>query len=179
MYAALKECQRRPAITPPLLYPHEHSPVHVPPICMPPGYAASAASAEGEFTLAGPSMIMWPPGRPAFAYIRAKSAAGEEATKFVTGVLPSMREPPTICFTTPSCKSMQGRKRMETDVDIDQDACFENLTLSLNVFQENRIEKMLRLCQCYKCNDIVVFKKRNSQNYSTARATGEKVVYRA
>ena len=48
----------------------------------------------------------------------AKASAGAAAMKFVTGASPpaSRSVPPTICFTTPLCRSMHGRKRIRAGV---------------------------------------------------------------
>src|SRR5579859_6212455 len=78
-----------------------------PPICMPPGKAASAGRAWLSFP--GPSMMTWPPLSPSRLYNPANHAAGFSETKFVRKSAGAPSVPPTICFTLPSCRSMQGR----------------------------------------------------------------------
>ena len=78
-----------------------------PPTWRPPGHAARASRAAR--LLPGPSLITWPPCRPSLRYKSAYHAAPRSETKLVRREAPScVREPPTICFTRPSCKSMHG-----------------------------------------------------------------------
>lgn len=78
-----------------------------PPTWRPPGHAARASRAARS--LPGPSLITWPPCRPSLRYKSAYHAAPRSETKLVRREAPScVREPPTICFTRPSCKSMHG-----------------------------------------------------------------------
>ena len=84
------------------------SAVTPPPTCSPPGQAASASRAASSLPL--PSLITWPPRRLSRRYSSANQAGGFSETKWVRsafGWLSSM-EPPTICFTLPSCRSMHG-----------------------------------------------------------------------
>ena len=93
---------------PALIHSAALSAVTPPPICSPPGQAPSASRAASS--LPWPSLITWPPHRSSRRYNRANQAGGLPETKLVrseSGWL-SSTEPPTICLTLPSCRSMHG-----------------------------------------------------------------------
>lgn len=82
-----------------------------PPTCKYCGHSFSASSAA--FSFPGPSMITWAPVRWRSLYNVAKCLAGSVDTWFVLRLEGfSLNVPPTICFTWPECKSMQGLNRV-------------------------------------------------------------------
>lgn len=82
-----------------------------PPTCRPPGHAFNASFAATSFP--PPSIITWAPSSSLSLYSRAKCSAECWDTWFVWRAVDELsRVPPTICFTWPAWRSMQGRKRV-------------------------------------------------------------------